>query len=73
MLYFDEIVLNLFSDSVLSNLNVSNTFFCHVVCPLNASCVVIVDNDRAVGVELEEVKVFKNVRYLLECFCAFVD
>jgi len=72
VLSFDKIFLNLFSDSVFPNLNVSNTFCCHVVCPLNANCVVLVDDDRTVGVELEKFEVFQDVCYLLECFYAFV-
>ena len=58
MLYFDKIVLNLFSDSVLATLYVPDAFCFHVVCPLDASCVNIVDDDGAVIVELKEIEVF---------------
>jgi len=64
----DEIALNLFSDSVLSYLYVSDSFCGHIVCPLHTGSIIVVDNDWAVSVLILEAKVRKDVCYLLESF-----
>jgi len=40
---------------------------------LNTSSIVVVDDDGAVGVVFEEIKVFEDVGRLLESFCAFIN
>ena len=65
MLDFDEIVLNLISDSILTNLNILYAFCAHFVRPLDTRSIVVVDNDGDVGVEFEEAKAFEDVGNLL--------
>ena len=71
--YIDKIVLDLLSHSVLSDLYVAYAFRGHVVGPLHAGGVIVVDNDRAVGELMKDLEVFHNVCDLLESFCTFVN
>mmetsp|Transcript_25307 Transcript_25307/g.37481 ORF Transcript_25307/g.37481 Transcript_25307/m.37481 type:complete len:146 (+) Transcript_25307:134-571(+) len=71
--YFDCTSLDLFTDCILTDLDVAEAFGGHVVGPLYASRVVIVDCDRAVNEFIGQVKVFEDIDDLSECFCAFVD
>ena len=54
----NKIYLDLFSDSVLSDLDVADALRGHVVGPLNAGGVVVVDDNGAVYVLFKDLEVF---------------
>jgi len=62
---FDEIVLNLFSNCVFTDLDVSYALCTHVVGPLDTRRIVIVNDNGPVCVVVVEAKVFEDVGDLL--------
>ena len=72
VLNFYEIVLNLFSDGVLTNLNVFYAFLWYVVCPLGICSIVVVYDDGTVCVFFIYPKVFQDICYFLKGLCTFV-
>ena len=73
MFDIDEFVLNLFADSVFTDLNVTNAFCAHVVRPLHTRCVVIVNDNGSVCVVFEDAEILEDVGNLLKGLCAFVN
>ena len=68
MFDFDESVLNLFANGVSSNLNVSYAFCTHVVRPLDARSIVIMDDNWAASVVVVEASLVHFLFSLIVLF-----
>ena len=74
MLYIDNLGLNIFAYSVFSNLNATETFGGHIVRPLDGCCIVVIYLERLVFDDfVMKAKIFEDISYLLESFCAFIN
>eukprot|EP00979_Chaetoceros_neogracilis_P000491 scaffold111_cov201-Chaetoceros_neogracile.AAC.4 len=56
VLHFNEFFLNLFSDGVFADLDISDSLGCHIVGPLDACSIIVVDNNGTVSEKMEETE-----------------